>query len=102
MTWQEYDDELDSDVIVAKAKPPMCALIMYNDDYTTMEFVVWVLTSVLNLPINVAYELMMTIHEKGKAQVAILPKEIAQMKVEQIHQLAEAEEFPLLVKMVLL
>lgn len=97
MTWQDDNSELDSDVLTKKAIPPMCALIMHNDNYTTMEFVVWVLTSVLNLPINVAYKLMMTIHNEGRAQVAVLPKEIAQMKAEQIHQLAEAEEYPLLV-----
>lgn len=102
MTWEYDDSELDSDVITKKAKPPMCALIMHNDDYTTMEFVVWVLVSVLDLPINVAYDHMMTIHNEGQAQVAVLPKEIAQMKALQIHQLAEAEDFPLLVTLVLL
>lgn len=98
MTDYPFDDsELDSDVVVQLAKPPMYALIMHNDNYTTMEFVVWVLVSVLNLPMDVAYERMMTIHQEGQAVVAILPKEVAEMKVQQICQLAEQEEYPLLV-----
>lgn len=92
----EYND-LDTDVMTKSAKPPMYAIILHNDDYTTMEFVVWVLVSVLNLPINVAHERMMAVHQEGQASVAILPKEVAEMKVEQIRQLAEQEEYPLLV-----
>lgn len=98
MTDYPFDDnELDSDVIVKLAKPPMYAIIMHNDDYTTMEFVVWVLVSVLNLPMNVAYERMMSIHQDGQAVVATLPKEVAEMKAQQIRQLAEQQEYPLLV-----
>lgn len=87
----------DTDVAVREMMPPMYAVIMHNDDYTTMEFVVWVLVSVLDLPIHVAYELMMQIHEEGVAKVAVFPKEIAEMKVERIRTLAEQEEFPLLI-----
>lgn len=92
----EYSD-LDTDVMTKLAKPPMYAIILHNDDYTTMEFVVWVLMSVLDLPIHVAHERMMVVHQEGQASVAILPKEVAEMKVEQIRQLAEQEEYPLLV-----
>lgn len=77
--------------------PPLYALIMHNDDYTTMEFVVWVLVSVLGLAEAKAISLMLDIHQKGLAKVAVLPKELAEMKREQIMQFAEQEEFPLLV-----
>lgn len=77
--------------------PPMYALIMHNDDYTTMEFVVWVLVSVLGLSESRAISLMLEIHHQGLAKVAVLPKELAEMKLQKILQLAEQEEFPLLV-----
>lgn len=92
---EQYD--LESDVMIGQQTPPMCAIIMHNDDYTTMEFVVWVLVSVLELPIHVAYERMLMIHEQGRASVAILPKAVAYAKAKQIEQLAEQEEFPLLI-----
>lgn len=87
---------------LAKAKPklvtpPMYAVIMHNDDYTTMEFVVSVLMSVLHLSMEEAYSLMLLIHHQGYAKVAVLPKEIAEIKINKIHQLAEAASFPLLV-----
>lgn len=94
------DSEPDTDVITSAVIPPMYALIMHNDDYTTMEFVVWVLVNILNLSVATAYDLMMQIHEEGQAKVAVLPKEIAEMKALRIHQLAEQEEFPLLVTLV--
>lgn len=86
-----------ADPVVLTQKPKMSALIMHNDDYTTMDFVVWVLISLLSVPESKAIELMLKIHHDGAAQVAILPTEIAQMKQAQIHQLAEQAEFPLLV-----
>lgn len=86
-----------ADPVVLTQKPKMSALIMHNDDYTTMDFVVWVLISILSVPESKAIELMLKIHHDGAAQVAILPTEIAQMKQAQIHQLAEQAEFPLLV-----
>ncbi len=85
---------------VAKPKvqtltPKMYALIMHNDDYTTMEFVVDVLISVLSMHEQLAYDAMLTIHHQGYAKVATLPKEIAEAKATQIHALAERHEFPL-------
>lgn len=79
------------------AQPPLYALIMHNDDYTTMEFVMMVLMSELFLSPELAYRLMMTIHETGMAKVAVLPKEIAEMKALCITQLAEAADYPLLI-----
>lgn len=77
--------------------PPMYALIMHNDDYTTMEFVVWVLVSVLGLSETKAIGFMLEVHHQGLAKVAILPKELAEVKQKQIMELAEQEEYPLLV-----
>lgn len=96
------DNDCDADVALleptlAPKNPPMSAIIMHNDDYTTMEFVVWVLMSVLRLDEKTALIRMLEIHQQGRACVAILPHEIAQSKVEKIKHLAENEEFPLMV-----
>lgn len=78
------------------AKPPLYALIMHNDDYTTMEFVVAVLTDILQHDLHTAYELMMFVHTTGNAVVGVFPKEIAEMKLDAINELATKNEFPLL------
>lgn len=85
------------DVAFLEEKPPMTAIILYNDDYTTMEFVVWVLMTVLHLDEATAVMNMMAIHQTGRACVAMLPQEIAETKAYKIIQLAEQQEYPLVV-----
>lgn len=91
---------VDGDVAVQEQtqlkKPSMYAVIMHNDDYTTMEFVVYVLVEIFDHDIDAAYRLMMQIHHEGRAVVAILPFDIAEMKVDEVNELAEQEQYPLL------
>ncbi|OOS07741.1 ATP-dependent Clp protease adaptor protein ClpS [Moraxella cuniculi DSM 21768] len=77
--------------------PDLYAVIMHNDDYTTMDFVVFLLNAVFDKPIEQAYQLMMQIHQTGRAVVAVLPYEIAEMKVDEATSLAEQEQFPLFI-----
>lgn len=92
-------DQSQTDVIAqTKLKEPVLyVVVMHNDHYTTMDFVVFVLLEVFGYDMDKAVTTMMQIHETGKAHVAVLPKEIAEMKVEQVEQLAEQADFPLLV-----
>ncbi len=90
-----FERQNDTALAQKTITPPLYAIIMYNDDYTTMDFVVWVLISVLNLAMDTAYRLTMTIHEQGRAKVASLPKELAEIKVQEIERLAEQAEYPL-------
>ncbi|MDO5651611.1 MAG: ATP-dependent Clp protease adaptor ClpS [Moraxella sp.] len=95
-----YAADHHTDVVTAEpmlAKPPLFVIIMHNDNYTTMDFVVMVLMSELNHSPQDAYELTLTIHHTGYAKVGIFPKEIAETKVARITALAENAEFPLLV-----
>lgn len=91
---------LDDDVAIQEQtqikKPSMYAVIMHNDDYTTMEFVVYVLVGIFDHDIDTAYRLMMQIHHDGRAVVATLPFDIAEMKVDEVNELAEQEQYPLL------
>lgn len=94
----EYDSDLAVlDPILEPKNPQMTAIIIHNDDYTTMEFVVWVLMSVLRLDETSAVTHTMNIHHTGQACVAVLPHEIAQSKANKIRLLAEKEEFPLMI-----
>ena len=75
--------------------PNMYKVILHNDDYTTMEFVVEILTSVFGKSLEKATQIMLNIHNKGKETCGIYPRQIAETKVETVHNLASNKGFPL-------
>lgn len=70
-------------------------VLMLNDDYTTMEFVIDVLQSVFHKDSAEATVLMLQIHRRGKALCGLFPFEIAETKVDKVHKQARAAGFPL-------
>lgn len=82
---------------IEQAEPPLYSVVMHNDDYTTMDFVVYVLVNVFGHTLDKSVELMYAVHETGRAVVAILPHQIAEMRVAQVNELAEEMEYPLLI-----
>ncbi|MFZ2491387.1 MAG: ATP-dependent Clp protease adaptor ClpS [Thermoanaerobaculia bacterium] len=77
-------------------QPPLYKVVLHNDDYTTMEFVVWVLESVFNMQEEQAVQVMLNVHLHGMGVAGIYTFEIAEMKVEKTTALAREQEFPLL------
>ena len=77
-------------------EPSLYRVLLHNDDYTTMEFVVEVLMKIFHKSRDEAEEIMWTVHEKGKAVCGIYTFEIAQTKAEQVKVLARQNSFPLL------
>lgn len=80
-------------------EPKRFKVIILNDDYTPMEFVVGVLTSYFNKTIDEADALTTEIHENGKGVAGIYPLEIAETKLRQAIKLARKEEYPLSIKL---
>lgn len=76
-------------------KPPMYKVLLHNDDYTTMEFVVYVLRAVFFKPPAEADQIMMNVHRQGVGIAGIYPFEVAEAKVEKVTRLARARQFPL-------
>ena len=76
-------------------KPPMYKVILHNDDYTTMEFVVEILVSVFGKSLEKATQIMLNVHNKGKEICGIYPREVAETKIETVHNLASNKGFPL-------
>jgi ATP-dependent Clp protease adaptor protein ClpS len=93
----KIDEELDFEL--ALDKPSMYKVLLHNDDYTTMEFVVMILSSIFRKNLQESEKIMLEIHEKGKGLCGIYTHEIAQTKIQQISQLAKEEGFPLLATM---
>jgi ATP-dependent Clp protease adaptor protein ClpS len=70
-------------------------VVLLNDDYTTMEFVVMVLMTVFNHPEARAVELMLRVHHEGAATAGVYSREVAETKVSKVTELARQHEFPL-------
>ena len=77
-------------------KPPLYKVLVHNDDFTTMEFVVYVLQTVFQMGEAEAIAVMLKVHTEGVGVGGIYSYEIAEMKAEKVMSLAEANEFPLL------
>lgn len=94
------DFEQDSDTLTEKKekleKPKLFKVILHNDDFTTMEFVVFILQFVFKRNEAEAYTIMLSVHEKGIGVAGIYTYEIATMKSEKAMNLARAREYPLL------
>ena len=80
-------------------EPSLFKVLLHNDDYTTMEFVVWVLEAVFNMPEEQAIQVMLNVHLRGVGVAGIYTFEVAEMKVEKTIALAREQEFPLLATM---
>jgi len=80
-------------------EPSLFKVLLHNDDYTTMEFVVWILESVFNMPEEQAIQVMLNVHLRGIGVAGFYTYEVAEMKVEKTISLAREQEFPLLATM---
>lgn len=77
-------------------KPQMYAVVMYNDDYTPMEFVVDVLQNLFKHTLDSAISIMLAIHQQGKGIAGIYPKDIAETKAQTVNRKARQAGYPLL------
>jgi ATP-dependent Clp protease adaptor protein ClpS len=77
----------------------MWRVLLHNDDYTTQEFVVYILETVFNKPQAEAFAIMLRVHQSGLGIAGIYTRDVAETKVKAARQLAEQNEFPLLVTM---
>ena len=77
-------------------KPPLFKVLLHNDDFTTMEFVVDILLQVFHRPEPEALQIMLAVHHQGVGVAGVYTYEIAEAKVSRVAELAGAEDFPLL------
>lgn len=92
-------DQGDSDISVLDRDevkfPSLYKVLMHNDDYTTMEFVIHVLQTYFQKDLKSAQDLMMQIHKKGFAICGVYTLEIAKTKTRQVKNEAKAQKYPL-------
>ena len=92
----EHDASADTATEVAAFRAPLFRVIMVNDDYTPMEFVVEVLRQLFAMPANQAEEVTLQIHQAGRGICGVFTREIAEAKVDSVTTAAERNEYPLL------
>ena len=80
-------------------RPKLYKVLLHNDDYTTREFVVWILQSIFRRGESEALQIMLHVHKNGVGVAGLYPRDIAEAKVSQVTHLAEKNEFPLLTTM---
>ena len=76
-------------------EPSQYRVLLHNDDYTSMEFVIEILMSIFRMNEAKAYQVMMNVHKQGIGVCGVYTYDIALTKVEQVHSLARSEGFPL-------
>ena len=80
-------------------RPRMWRVLLHNDDYTTQDFVVWVLETVFRKPRAEAFTIMLSVHRSGLGVAGVYTHDVAETKLQTTKNLAEQHEFPLLVTM---
>ena len=85
-----------TDIEIDITNPPMYKVILHNDDYTPMDLVIEILTSIFHKSVDEANSIMWQVHEKGKAVCGVYVHEIAQTKVQQVKATAKQNGYPLL------
>lgn len=95
-----YDPKQGTDVLTESKqklqKPPLYKVLLHNDNYTTMEFVVLVLMDVFHHSENEAIHIMLQVHNQGAGVAGIYTFEIAETKAAKVITLAQENEYPLL------
>lgn len=95
-----FDPQHEEDVLTERKqklqKPPLYKVLLHNDDFTTMDFVVFVLVQVFHKSEEEAIQIMLAVHQQGVGVAGVFTYEVAETKVNQVHNLAKANEYPLL------
>lgn len=91
----DFEEKVASKTHEQVLRPPLYKVLLHNDDYTTMEFVVQILMHVFNKSPENATRIMFDVHKQGIGLCGIYSYEIAETKVDRVHYLAKEHGFPL-------
>ena len=78
------------------AKPPLYKVLIFNDDYTPMDFVVVILVEFFHMPTEKATQIMLKIHTEGKAVCGVFSRDVAETKAQQVNDFSRENNQPLL------
>ena len=104
MTDKDQNTERELGTVVEKsrpetAKPPLYRVVLLNDDYTPMDFVVTVLETFFAMTRQKATQVMLHVHTRGKGDCGVFTREVAETKVTQVNEFSRSHQHPLLCTM---
>lgn len=91
----DFEDEVSSETLEDLREPPLYRVLLHNDDYTTMEFVIQVLMEVFHKSPQEAMEIMLHVHRNGIGVCGVYPYEVAETKVLVVEEMSRQNGFPL-------
>jgi len=94
-TGNNFEDWVETDHKTKVREPPLYKVLLHNDDYTSMEFVVLLLEKIFNKSTAEATRIMLNIHQQGIGIAGVYPKEVAETKAAIVYDLAQKNEYPL-------
>ena len=91
----KFDEQIAEKERLETKTPSLYRVVLLNDDYTTMDFVVHVLESIFHKTPSEATRIMLNVHKQGSGLCGVYSREIAETKVAAVHDLAATHRFPL-------
>lgn len=95
MSGSKREESVSTKERIETKEPPLYKVILHNDDYTSMEFVVAILKNVFNKSSSEATRIMLSVHHEGVGVAGIYTKEIGETKISIVRELAQNNSFPL-------
>ncbi len=95
----QHEEAVKPDVKRKLRKPPLYKVLLHNDNYTTMDFVVFVLMDIFHHSEANAIRIMLQVHNQGVGVAGVYTREIAETKIAKVTELARQFEYPLLCTM---
>ena len=92
---EKHGQQTEEKTETITGKPSLYNVFLLNDDYTTMDFVVYILEKIFQKNITEATQIMLHVHKKGIGLAGVFPREIAETKVEAVLRISREKEFPL-------
>lgn len=92
---EDLQSSILTDDVVETKEPPLYKVLLHNDDYTTMEFVVSILENIFSKSRQDATRIMLNVHNEGIGIAGVYTREICETKIAIVHELAKKNEFPL-------
>ncbi len=92
---EESEVALEEEIEEYIKEPPLFKVVLLNDDYTSMEFVIGILVDIFDHPIDKAVEIMYAVHQKGRGVCGVYTYEIAETKAMHVHLRAKENGYPL-------
>ena len=92
---RDFEGWVETDHRTKLKEPPLYKVLLHNDDYTSMEFVVLILEKIFNKSTPEATRIMLNVHQQGIGIAGVYHKDIAETKVAIVQDLAQKNEYPL-------